>query len=85
MNKITTRQIELNKEEVQRQINKHKVQIDRKCFEKSDENVLALKEAKLNHKSFSTLSLEEGREDIVRRILSSKTPKWGGVNLIYKL
>lgn len=84
MNRTTTRQIELNKEEVQREINKHKVQIDRKCFEKSDEEVLVLKEAKLNHKSLSALSLKKGREDIVRRILSSKTPKWGAVNLIYK-
>lgn len=58
--------------QVQTEINRFKVDIDRTVFKKTKAERVKLKEAKLNYE----IDTEKGRNDIIEAVLSSEIPKF---------
>lgn len=67
-----------NRKAVQHELRKNIVNIDHSVFEKNEEERLRLNVEKSRHKEAKRIpSYESKRDELVERMLSSKTPKWG--------
>lgn len=67
-----------NRKAVQHELTKHMVEIDYSVFKKTSDQKLELSVEKSRHKEAKRLPSYEGkRNELVERVLSSNTPKWG--------
>jgi hypothetical protein len=66
------------KNDVWREINKHKVLIDFSAFEKHKEEIKELKKQKSEFKKNPT----KGREEVLQAFVDSSIPNWGNLNFI---
>jgi hypothetical protein len=67
-----------NRNAVQHELRKNTLEIDYSVFGKTDEEKLKLNVEKSRHKEAKRLpNYESNRNQLVERMLSSKTPRWG--------
>jgi len=70
-------------ERLQTEINKHKVNIDRKVFVKTEHERSLLAQAKLKHKKrlANKPQFIENRDKFVQELLTHTTPNWGSIKI----
>lgn len=86
INTPTSSEMMRNREAVQRELTTGLYDPEEMSFEKYRKGFLEKKELKLAKKEHSKLAgtpkYIEKRNDIANQILTSKTPKWGGVKVL---